>query len=204
MAKTHAQHIGLVASKASRWLGDLFVPWQWTEGTITDFLNAETDEERRVLTNLFVTTTLTNYNTIGVTVSTSTKDCRAAANVIVVSSGRRRHIWRVQLVQHRAHSLDRQSGVVLGAGLRLRFHQRNGTMQRVIATVAVPLAKYRADSSRGRLPKDTVVAVESATAPAVDLGLPGTAVESEHRAFCGGVGHRSLEPRMCLEASRAD
>lgn len=56
-------------SKVGRWIGDLLVPWQWTEGTITDFLNADTEEDRRRLTNLFVTTTLTNYNTIGVTVS---------------------------------------------------------------------------------------------------------------------------------------
>lgn len=69
MPKAEKRNISGGVRKVFRWIGNLLVPWQWTEGTITDFLNAETEQDRRELTNLFVTTTLTNYNTIGVTVS---------------------------------------------------------------------------------------------------------------------------------------
>ena len=182
--KRSGSHARETFHKASRVIGDLFVPWQWTAGTITDFLNAETDEERRLLTDLFVTTTLTNYNTIGVTVRipSSRLSAEAHANDLTsVSTRRRRHLWSFLLVQCGNRTLDRQSGMVLRPDICVRIRQCDRTVQRLTVTSEVPFSQHREDQEPRWIPEDSDLTVDSTTVAVMDLGLSGLAIEIQHR-----------------------
>ena len=172
---------------------------------ITDFLNAETDEERRLLTDLFVTTTLTNYNTIGVTVRTpsSCLSAEAYANDLTsVSTRRRRHLWSFLLVQRRNRTLDRQSGMVLRPDICVRIRQCDRTMQRVPATSKVPFSQHRKDQRPCRVPQNSDFAMDGETSAVLDLGLSGLTTEVQYRLLPYRPRDRSLEPCCPRQSGR--
>lgn len=126
--------VGGVAGQGTRHVAgrfvDLFVPWRWSQGIISDVLNAE-DNARDELTKAFVETTLSGLEAIGLTVRPpSHLASLAKADRRPVRSCRRRHLQRLLLVQRATVSLVDKSALALRPRIRLHGHQRGWPVQR--------------------------------------------------------------------------